>query len=105
MANVDSSVMKNVYLFLQKLDEEGIEISKAYIFGSYANDRFDQWSDIDVAIVSPQIGSDRFEERIRLTRMANQIDDRIEPLLFNTENFVDSDPLVKEIMTSGHVVA
>lgn len=104
MAEVDNLVLKNVRLFIDKLNKAGIHIAKAYIFGSYANGRFDQWSDIDVAVVSPQIGTDRFEERVRLTKMAITIDDRIEPLPFDLDSFVNNDPLVLEIITNGFAV-
>ncbi len=39
--------------------------------------------DVDIAVVSPQIGSDRFEERVMLTELAMSVDERIEPLPFN----------------------
>jgi len=54
-------VSKNVQLFLDKLRLAGFHISKAYIFGSYVRGQVDKWSDIDVAIDSPQIRNDRFE--------------------------------------------
>jgi len=60
MAEIDAVVMKNARLFLEKLRNKGIIISKAYIFGSYANGKADKWSDIDIAVVSPNISEDRF---------------------------------------------
>jgi predicted nucleotidyltransferase len=65
----------------------------------------DKWSDIDVAIVSPQISNDRFEERIRLTELALSIDNRLEPLPFNPDNFNDDDPFVRLIKEEGVVVS
>ena len=61
----------------------------------------DKWSDIDVAIVSPQISNDRFEERIRLTELAISVDDRIEPLPFNLDSFSDHNPFVRQIKNEG----
>ena len=55
MAEVDTIILKNVRAFLDKLKLAGIHISKAYIFGSYVTGQADKWSDIDVAVVSPQI--------------------------------------------------
>ena len=104
MAEIESLVFKKVQSFLEKLRLTGFHISKAYIFGSYANGKEDQWSDIDVAIISPQISNDRFEERIRLTELAVSIDDRIEPLPFNLENFNDDDPFVRQIKMEGVVI-
>ena len=101
MAEIESVVFKKVQSFLEKLRLTGFHISKAYIFGPYARGQVDKWSDIDVAIVSPQISNDRFEERIRLTELAITIDDRIEPLPFNLDSFSDDDPFVRQIKTEG----
>ena len=101
MAEIESIFLKNVQLFLDKLSQAGFHISKAYIFGSYARGQVDKWSDIDVAIVSPQISNDRFEERIRLTELAISVDDRLEPLPFNLDSFSDNDPFVRQIKNEG----
>ena len=104
MAEIDIVVMKNVRLYLEKLRETGMQISEAYIFGSYAKGKADKWSDIDIAVVSPQIGSDRFEERVRLTELAMSVDDRIEPLPFNKDTFSENDPFVQTIVAEGLAV-
>jgi predicted nucleotidyltransferase len=104
MAEIEPVVVKKVQSFLEKLRLKGFHISKAYIFGSYAKGQADRWSDIDVAIISPQIGNDRFEERIRLTELAISIDDRIEPLPFNLDSFSDDDPFVRQIKAEGVAV-
>ena len=104
MAQIDTLVLDSVRSFLEKISQAGIHVSSAYIFGSYARGQADKWSDIDVAVVSPQISTDRFEERIRLTELAINIDDRLEPLPFNIDSFVDSDPLVRKIKTEGIAV-
>lgn len=101
MAEVDNLVLENVRQFLRLLIKNGIHVSKAYIYGSYATGSPNQWSDIDVAVVSPQIGTDRFEERIKLTKIAIRIDDRIEPMPFNHKSFEENDPLVQEIIAHG----
>lgn len=101
MAAIQSLVYKNVQSFLKKLRQSGFHISNAYIFGSYAAGKVDQWSDIDVAVISPQIGNDRLEERIRLTELAVSVDDRLEPLPFNLDSFNDDDPFVRQIKREG----
>ena len=105
MAEIDAVVIENVRMFLEKLRNTGMSISEAYIFGSYAKGKADKWSDVDIAVVSPQIGNDRFEERVRLTELAMSVDDRIEPLPFNQDTFNSSDPFVQKIMTEGLAVS
>mgnify|MGYP002396739946 CR=1 FL=1 len=76
-------------------------VSGAYIYGSYAKDRASMWSDIDVAIISPDFSHDLFEERVALMKLALRFDDRIEPRPFRPEDFYPDNPLVHEIRTSG----
>jgi predicted nucleotidyltransferase len=104
MAEIDAVVMTKVRLFLDKLRGHGMLVNQAYLFGSHVSGCPDKWSDIDIAIVSPQIGNDRFEERVRLTEMAISIDDRIEPLPYNPETFNDADPFVRKIKSEGFVI-
>ncbi len=101
MAKIEAIAYKNAQSFLNKLRHAGLHISQAYIFGSFARGKEDKWSDIDIAIVSPQISNDRFEERVRLTEIAQSIDDRLEPLPFNTETFNENDPFVQIIKKEG----
>ena len=76
-------------------------ILKAYLYGSYAKGVAGQWSDIDLAIISPDFSEDLLEERIELMKLALRVDDRIEPSPFRPEDFTRDNPLVDEISKSG----
>jgi len=104
MVEINPSVKKSVSFFLRKLNENGIKIEKAYIFGSYSKGIENRLSDIDVAIISSDLTDDRFNERIRLMKMAYDIDIRIEPVPFNLNTFVEEDPLVWEILKTGTLI-
>jgi len=101
MAKIDASIMDAVKKFLDKIRENGIPISSAYLFGSYALGKGSEWSDIDVAVISPAISYDRLEERIRLMKLSATVDSRIEPVPFRPDTFVDEDPLAWEIKRKG----
>ena len=101
MARIDAAIADSVQRFLALLYAEGIRVEAAYIFGSFAEERSNRWSDIDVAVVSPDVSEDRFHERIRLTMLSSSIDSRIEPVPFRPEAFVDEDPLAWEIRRKG----
>ena len=101
MAEINASIIDTVNKFLDKLRENGIPVEAAYLFGSYAKGREQDWSDIDVAVISSDISDDRFEERIRLTKISSAIDSRIEPVPFRPDTFVDEDPLVWVIKREG----
>lgn len=101
MVKVNDLIIKTVKEYLYKLNKQGIHITAAYLFGSYAKGTENKWSDIDVAIISPDIGEDRFEERVRMMNLSLIIDSRLEPVPFRPEDFVDEDPLVWEIKKKG----
>ena len=104
MAEINPLVKKKVSYFLNKLNESGIKPDKAYIFGSYSKGLENRLSDIDVAIISSDLTDDRFNERIRLMKIAYNIDSRIEPVPFNSNTFVEEDPLVWEILKTGTLI-
>jgi len=101
MVEIDASVMEAVHRFLAKIRENGIPISSAYLFGSFARGKGSEWSDIDVAVISPGISDDRLDERIRLMKLSATVDSRIEPVPFPPETFVNEDPLAWEIKRKG----
>jgi predicted nucleotidyltransferase len=101
MAEIDDLIVKKVKMFLLKLKESGVSVDSAYLFGSYAKRSSSKFSDIDVAVISSDFSDDRFEEGIKLARIAGQIDNRIEPIPFTPGNFVEDDPLACEIKKDG----
>ena len=101
MAEIDYLIVKKVKMFLLKVMESGVSVDSAYLFGSYAKRRSSKFSDIDVAVISSDFSEDRFEEGIKLARIAGQIDNRIEPIPFMPGSFVEDDPLVWKIKKDG----
>ncbi|MCK5612718.1 nucleotidyltransferase domain-containing protein [Candidatus Pacearchaeota archaeon] len=78
-----------------------MRIERAYLFGSYARGTQNRWSDVDIAVVSPDFSDDGVEERYRLMKVACTIDDKIEPVPFRPEAFSEENPLAWEIMKGG----
>ncbi len=76
-------------------------LRSCYLYGSYSKGTATAWSDIDLAIVSPDFSQNLFEDQIRLLRLAAQIDDRIEARPFTPDRFNMNEPLVYEILQSG----
>ncbi len=91
--------------FIDYLKKEGIKINKVYLYGSYASKESDEFSDIDIAVVSPDFTENRYKERLRLMKIASKIDKRIEPVPFRPEDFNDNDPLVWEIKNKGKIIS
>jgi len=100
MAPRTKNIKNDVNRFLNELRKK-YRVYAAYIYGSHSKGNATAWSDIDVAVVSPDFSDDLFEERLKLMRIAAFIDDRIEPYPFTVEDFESSNPLVSEIKKYG----
>ncbi len=95
-------VISKTKLFVQKVKESGIKVNHAYLFGSYAKGSAKSYSDIDVCIVSPNLGRDFTEEMVKLNTISDNVDSRIEAIPFNEERLNDPyDPLAFEIRKHG----
>ena len=79
-----------------------LPVQKAFIFGSYAQNKADESSDIDVCIVSPSFGKDLIDETVLLGQIASKIDLRIEPHPMSPEDFAEKyNLLAHEVKTHG----
>jgi len=100
MAKTDDHLKKTIHVFLREVRKK-YRIAGAYIYGSFAKGTSHRWSDIDLAVISPDFSDDLFEDRLHLMRIAACIDDRIEPRPFKKGLFNRNDPLVDEIQKNG----
>lgn len=79
--------------------KDHFNIEAIYLYGSYARDTFNENSDIDVAIVVNSITGDFFSVNPMLWKLRREIDDRIEPILI--ESNTDRSGFLEEIKRSG----
>jgi predicted nucleotidyltransferase len=100
MAAPKDDLEKVIRIFLDEI-QKTYRLDSAYLFGSHAKGTSNQWSDIDLAVVSPDFSEDLYEELLALMRLAAEIDDRIEPRPFRPDMFTPSEPLVDEIQKHG----
>jgi predicted nucleotidyltransferase len=75
------------------------DIDKIILFGSYAKGLQRTDSDIDVAVVVKQVEGDYFTYTPLLWQLRREIDDRIEPILF--EACKDKSGFLKAIVKEG----
>ena len=100
---VDPEIRRIISRFAHILTVNGILVEKAILYGSYATGRVHSGSDLDLAIVSPDFGKDRFEEGKMLHRLAWRIDPRIEPIPISSTSYEKNTclPLIYEIRQKG----
>lgn len=60
-----------------------------FLYGSWAKGKQNQWSDIDVAVVSKQFGKDRIDEMVTLRMAALPINPAISPFPMREEDLND----------------
>ena len=104
---VKTEIEQVVLKLVKALTTKGIRIDKIILYGSQVpgrNLRTD--SDIDLAVVSPDFGKDRFEEGKTLLQIAWRIDPRLEPIPISSESYENDTwvPLVYEIRQNGIVL-
>ena len=100
---VEKEIVKKIEEFVKALKRDNINVAKVILYGSRASGKAHEYSDIDVAIVSPDFGKDRFEEGVRLFKIACEIDSLIEPIPISLESYEKDTwvPLIYEIRVNG----
>ncbi len=78
---VQQSIIDSVKDYLNRLSQTGFEINFGVIFGSYAKGLANQFSDIDLIVISPGFDKAITREDVKkLWRIAARTDCRIEPI-------------------------
>lgn len=107
MAEARATTLEIVNRFIKGV-EKTIEIKKVVLFGSHATGLFDEWSDIDIAIVSDDFeGMDNQQRLLMLSKIGwQQNATEIDALGFTQAEFESNDPLslVTEIKEHGIIV-
>lgn len=101
MAQAAASIIDTVKRYVLALEQHGIHVDDAILFGSFAKGTAKAESDIDVALISKAFSGDRFDDRRRIVPLRRAIDSRIEPIPFRPERFAQGGILVDEIRKEG----
>ncbi|MEE9432477.1 MAG: nucleotidyltransferase domain-containing protein [Melioribacteraceae bacterium] len=99
---MDKRTNKIISDYISSVAKQNSQLTKAYLFGSYAKqtDRLD--SDIDIALIINNLSDDgRFDLQVKLMLVASDFDMRIEPHPISNEDFNSDNPFVTEIKKTG----
>lgn len=78
---LEQSVAASVQRYLRVVQDSGIPVRFGVVFGSQVSGRTDEWSDIDVVVVSPLFDETRDRKHVALLwRLTARVDSRIEPV-------------------------
>ena len=76
-----ASIVTIVQNYLQALRTHDVAVRFGVVFGSQAKGNADEWSDIDVLVVSPAFDTSKDRQQVDvLWRVSARIDSRIEPI-------------------------
>ncbi|MDW7679389.1 MAG: nucleotidyltransferase domain-containing protein [bacterium] len=85
-----------------------ISVERVILYGSYADGCANEYSDIDLAIISPDVNNDNFIDYLQLATRAipRKIDIDIEPLVFSTHEYetASSVELLGVIKKNGKII-
>lgn len=96
---VNSTIIETSKKYISQIPDE-LGLKKAYLFGSYSQERASEESDIDIALVLDNM-SNFFTTQMLLMRLRRNIDLRIEPHPINSSDFNDLNPFAIEIIKTG----
>jgi predicted nucleotidyltransferase len=86
--------------------EKYITVNTVILYGSWANGNPNEYSDIDLAVFSPDFGKHKLKELQLLSKLAWNIDESIEAIPYSTEQLYNNDPtnFANNIIKNGEVI-
>src|SRR4030042_5057928 len=94
-----------VIQFARRLGELGVEVSQIILYGSYAKGKPKDYSDIDIAVVSPTFEKlDIFKRQEILSIAHHGFDEPIEPIGLTPDQIKERKGLVREILVTGVIL-
>lgn len=93
-----------VLTFIQKLKKH-IHVEKVILFGSYSRGTPRPWSDIDLAVISPDFHGGTEQDHLLLAKVAREITPQIEALPYLPQDFqeLDSTSFEASLLQNGRV--
>ena len=79
-------LLKIIEEYLAVLKNNGFEISDAYLFGSYAKNKANSDSDIDIAVILKNI-DDYFDTQLEMMKLRRNVNLYIEPHPISKKDF------------------
>ena len=101
MAKIPNNIRAIVEKYFSLLKKNNIDVEDAYLFGSYAKGNNNEWSDIDIAIVSESFEGIRLRDKDKIRKITLSVSSSLEILPFNPKDFSLENPFAKEIMETG----
>lgn len=100
-----AAVRKIIKDFQAALEARDIAVEKFILFGSFAEGRSHEGSDIDIIVVSPDFGDKSYWQRIEVMSEAiYEIFQPIEAVAMTPDEWERKDSLISQYASSGEVI-
>lgn len=91
--------------YLKEVRRLGINVDRAYLFGSYAKGKIWEGSDLDICIISRTFGKDYHNDKMILNKAALKVSPLIEPVAYSPVDFSNKyDSLADEVKRFGILI-
>ncbi|NOZ61889.1 MAG: nucleotidyltransferase domain-containing protein [Calditrichaeota bacterium] len=89
-----ADIKEIIFQYIENLQKQ-IRVERVILYGSYAEGRANEHSDIDLAIISPDINDENLIDYLQIITRAipRKINIDIEPLIFSIEEYETASPL------------
>ena len=96
-------IIRLIQKYVALLNDEGLSVRKAFLFGSYASGLATRDSDIDVMIVSDKYDGTDDRAAGKMWQLTKRVHTGIEPFLIGMDKFMndESSPLISSIKQNG----
>ncbi len=101
MAVISNEISSIIDQYIKLLNENNFPIEKAFIFGSYSRGKNHQYSDLDLALVSPAFEGNRIKDKNKIRAFTLSVSSMLEVMPFTPKDFSVENPFAKEIIENG----
>lgn len=105
MAAKQAAIENSIRKYIEALEQK-VRISKVILYGSWASGQPNEYSDIDLAIFSPDFGKNKLFELQLLSKLSWEVDESIEAIPYSAGELNNPEPssFVFEILKTGKTV-
>jgi uncharacterized protein len=104
MAQTRRQITTLIRRYIATLEARGIPVERVILFGSHASGHPDEWSDIDIAVISPKFDTLSLLERYEQLGLANRdLHAPLDVVGFSSTQVADCEPesFLAEILRTG----
>ena len=105
MAKKHTTIDMTIKKYIEALEQK-VRVSKVVLYGSWAKGQPHEYSDIDLAIFSPDFGKSKLFELQLLSKLSWEVDESIEAIPYSIDKLTNPEPssFVYEILKTGKTV-